>query len=170
MEYRGSSVEIDPETIIRLEDGEMILDHGSVTVTSFQQFRVHAGCVTATPVNVEKTVYFVKDTDGRVTVFAQQHDVNLDSRSTNLKRTSQPESSGHTVVHQGEQKSREEHCGGADIQTTAGATEGIMNSWGAVAAGGAVVVGGTLCILLCFNNAPASPCSPSQSSGTCNHP
>jgi len=170
MEYRGSSVEIDPGTIIRLEDNEIILDHGSVTVTSFQQFRVRAGCVFATPVAADKTIYSVKDTDGRVTVFATQHDVTLDSRSVGLKRTAKPDSSGHTVVHEHEQKSREEHCGGADLNTPAGATEGIMNSWEAVAAGGAVVVGGTLCILLCFDNAPASPCSPSKSSTSCNHP
>lgn len=170
MDYQGSTVEIDPESIIRLEDGEVILDHGSVTVTTFQQLRVHAGCVLAAPVNAQKTIYFVKDTDSRVIVNAREKDVNLDSHSGSLKPASQ-ESSGHAVVHQGEQKSREEHCGAGDLHTPPpDATIGPLNSYWAVGTGAAIIIAGTLCILLCFNNAPPSPASPSNSSITANHP
>jgi hypothetical protein len=169
MEYRGSSVQIDPETIIRLEDGEIILDHGSVTVTSYQQLRVRAGCILATPVESDKTTYFVKDTDGRVTVFAQEKDVNLDSHSSKLKRASQAETSGHDVVHQSQQKSRDEHCGAADLRPD-GITSPILDSPWVVAPAAAVVVGGTLCVLLCFDDEPPSPSSPSKSSVTANHP
>lgn len=171
MEYRGSTVEIDAETIIRLEDGEIILDHGSVTVTSFQQLRVHVGCVTAIPVNAEKTIYFVTDRDSRVTVNAQEKDVNLDSNSSNLKHASHPESAVHEVVHQGEKKSRDEHCGGGDLKgASSGASGGVLNSWPAVASGMVFVTAGTLCVLLCFNDQPPSPHTPSNSSITANHP
>lgn len=169
MEYRGSSVQVDPETIIRLEDGEIVLDHGSVTVTSYQQVRVRAGCILATPVESDKTTYFVKDIDGRVTVFAREKDVNLESHTSNLKRVSQPESSRHDIVHQDEQKSRDEHCGAGDMPRTPIAP-GILDSAWAVGSAGTIVVGGTLCVLLCFDDDPPSPWSPSKSSVTANHP
>jgi hypothetical protein len=169
MEYRGSSVEIGPETIIRLEEGEIILDHGSVTVTSFQQLRVRAGCVLATPVGADKTIYFVKDIDGRVTVFAKEKDVNLDSHTSDLKRASQPGSSGHDIVHQDEQKSRNEHCGDGDLPHTA-ATDGVLNSPLVLAPVAALVIAGIACVLLCFGDNPASPSSPSHSTVTSNHP
>lgn len=159
IEYVGSAIDISPESIVRFEIGEIVLEHGSVMVTTFRQLRVRTGCVVATPAVAAKTAYVVKDTDNWVSVFAQQKDVNLDSHSGNLKKTSQRELSDHTVVHEHEQKSREEHCG-------AGAT---LNSPYAVGAGAAVVTGGALCILLCFDDDPPSPASPSKSSITTNH-
>jgi hypothetical protein len=171
IEYTGSSIDISPETVIEFESGEVVLDHGSVTVTSFRQFRVRAGCVLATPVAGAKTTYTVKDTDNRVTVMAQEKDVKLDSRSGNIKRASKQASSNQEIVHQGEQKSREEHCGAGDLRTAVSpASPGILNSPGAVASAAATVVGGTVCVLFCFNDDPASPSSPSQSSITANHP
>lgn len=169
--FEGSSAEIDPQTVIELKDGEIILDHGSLTVITLRQLRVRAGCVLATPVALDSTIYTVRDTDHRVTVFAKKHDVNLDSHSAQMKRASESEKSGHAVVHQDEQKSRDEHCGGGDLQRTpVAATGGILNSPYAVAGGGIVITGGTLCILLCFNDDPPSPASPSWSSITANHP
>lgn len=171
LDYQGSRAELDPETVIQLEEGEIVLDHGSLTVTSVRQLRVRAGCVLATPVVGDKTIYSVKDTDNRVTVIATEKDVNLDSRSGRLKRTRQPESSDHAVVHQGEQKSREEHCGAAGVYPTpVDATGGILNSPYAIAGAGSLVIAGTMCILLCVNDDAASPSSPSNSSITSNHP
>jgi hypothetical protein len=160
LDYQGSRAELDPETVIQLGDGEIILDHGSLTVTSLRQLRVRAGCVLATPVVSGKTIYSVKDTDNRVTVIATEMDVNLDSRSDRLKRARQPESSDHGVVHQGEQKSRDEHCGGGGVYSTpVGATGGILNSPYALGAGAAAVIGLT-CWALCRSDNPASPSIP----------
>jgi hypothetical protein len=170
LEYRGSFVEIAPETVVTFETGEIVLDHGSVTVTSFQQFRVRSGCVLATPVALEKTIYLAKDTDNRVTVIAREKDVKLDSHSASLKRASQKEWSSQEIVHQGEQKSREEHCGAGDLRTlpVSPASGSILNSPYAVGTGAAVVVGLT-CWALCRSDEPASPASPSNSSITTNH-
>lgn len=170
IEYTGSSVDISPNSLVRFESGEIVLEHGGVIVTSFRQFRVRAGCVVATPVAAEKTTYFVKDTDNRVIVNAQERDVKLDSHSDSIKRASLPKSSMPEIVHQGEQKSREEHCGG-DLRNSAahGANDGILNSPYAVGAAAPVVIGGTLCILFCFGDDPPSPSSPSTSSITINH-
>jgi hypothetical protein len=173
IEYVGSSVDISPETLVHFESGEIILEHGSVIVTSFRQLRVRAGCVLATPVAAEKTIYFVKDTDNRVTVNAQERDVKLDSHSDSIKRASLQKSSTPEIVHQGEQKSREEHCGAGDPRNSApqtAATDGILDSPYAVGGAGLVVTGGTLCIVFCFTDDPASPWSPSKSSITTNHP
>jgi hypothetical protein len=171
IEYSGSSVEISSETLVRFESDEIVLEHGSVMVTSFRQFRVRAGCVVATPVAAEKTVYVVRDTDNRVNVNAQEKDVKLDSHSGNLKRASQKEWSSQEIVHQGEQKSREEHCGAGDLRTSAvgPASAPILNSPWVVAPASAIVIGGTACILFCFNDDPASPSSPSKSSNLSNH-
>jgi hypothetical protein len=168
IEFTGSSVYISPESLLQFESGEIILEHGSVIVTSFQQFRVRAGCVVATPVAAEKTVYVVRDTDNRVNVNAQEKDVKLDSYPGNLKRASQKEWSSQEIVHQGEQKSREEHCGAGDLPH-GDLRPGILNSPWVVAPASAVVIGGTACILLCFNDDPASPWSPSKASNMSNH-
>lgn len=162
IEYLGSLVELSPETIVRFERDEIVLDHGSVIVTSLRQLRVRAGCVVATPVAAERTTYFVKDTDNNVTVGAQEKDVKLDSNSTKLKRANQQESSSHEIVHQGEQQSRDEHCGAGDPRTSA--SKPILNSPYAVGGAGAGIIGGTLCILLCFDDEPVSPSSPSAKS------
>lgn len=169
IQYDGSSVEISPETIITLGNGEILLDHGIVTVTTVRQFRVHTGCVVATPVTADETVYTMKDTDRRMTVYAQKKDVILDSHSTNLKRASQPQSLGREVVHQKQQQTRDEHCGAGDLPHSAG-DKPILDSPSAIGATAPVIVGGTLCILLCFSDKPPSPCSPSGSSTTCSHP
>jgi hypothetical protein len=171
IEYLGSMITISPETILSFESGEIVLDHGSVTVTSLRQFRVRAGCVLATPVAAENTTYMATDTDNRVTVRAQQKDVKLESHSGGLKKTSQRELSDHTIVHQGEQKSREEHCGAGNSHTSAmrPADEGILNSPYAVGAG-AIIAGVITCWSLCRSDDPASPSSPSKSSVTTNHP
>jgi hypothetical protein len=170
IEYTGSSIDISPETVIRFENGEIVLDHGSVTVTSFRQFRVRAGCVLATPVAAEKTTYFVKDTDNRVTVLAREKDVKLESHSGSLKSASQKEGSSQEIVRQGEQKSREEHCGAGDLRPSSvnPAAGNILNSPYAVGTATAVVVGLT-CWALCRSDEPASPSSPSNSSITSNH-
>jgi hypothetical protein len=170
IEYLGSMITISPETILRFESGEIVLDHGSVTVTSFRQFRVRAGCVLATPVAAENTTYVVRDTDNRVTVIAQQKDVKLESHSGSIKKTSQRELSDHTIVHEHEQKSREEHCGAADLRNPAvpGATGGILNSPYAVGTA-AIIAGVITCWSLCRSDDPASPSSPSKSSTTANH-
>lgn len=160
IEYPGSSVDIGPESVIQLESGGINLDHGSVIVTSFQQFRVRAGCVLATPATADMTIYTVTDTNSRVRVAAQEKDVNLDSGSR-PKRAGRPESFEQVVVHQGEEKSREEHCGAVDIHTVrGGAGGGILNSPWVVGTAGVAIVGGTICVLVCLNPEPVSPSKP----------
>ncbi len=162
IDYTGSSADISPESVIKVETGEIVLEHGSVIVTTFKQFRVRSGCVLATPVVAEKTVYTVTNTNSRVRVQADTNDVNLDSRS-DLKRANRPESSGHEIVHQSEEKSRDEHCGAGNIRTSPVETAGpILNSPWVVGTASAVIVGGVVCVLVCLDKNPVSPSSFNQ--------
>jgi len=69
-----------------------------------------------TPAIEEWTHYDVTDVNGKVTVSALKSDVNIDSRSPMRDRRSSPGQSDRVSVREGEQKSREEKCGAADIE------------------------------------------------------
>ncbi len=158
IDYEGSRVEIAPETLIKLESGGVELEHGSVIVTSFRQFQVRAGCVVATPVTADKTVFAVRDTDNRVLVNARERDVNLDAH-TKLKHVGRPGSFEHAVVHQGEERSRQEHCGAGNTANAPGATGAPMDSVWAIGAA-SLVPPALICYALCRSGRPLSQSDP----------
>lgn len=84
--------------------------------------------------------------------------MNLDSHS-DLKRRSRPESSGHEIVHQNEEKSRDEHCRAADTPASPLGVPILDSPW-VVGTGRAAVLGGIICILVCVNDDPVSPFKP----------
>jgi hypothetical protein len=162
IEVSGSMIDVTSQTLLEFDNGEIHLDHGSVSVSTSRGFRVRAGCVTITPVNREAwTQYDVSDTDNKVHVSALKNDVNLESRSSNPAQMKQS-SSSRVTVREGEQKSREEKCGGADVKSGIAGRGALLNSpylqWSAAG----IITAGTLCLLLCFNNQPLSPSDPSQ--------
>lgn len=161
IQLSGATVDISPATVIVFHPDEIVLDHGSILVNTSRQLRVRTGCVVSTPVRAEWTLYNVTDTNGKVTVAARKSDVYLDERSGTLQHASQPKSSTRTIVHETEQKSREEKCGGADLKQSplGDASPGILNTPYAVGAGVAVVVGLT-CWALCRSDDPLSPSKP----------
>lgn len=158
----GSTVDIGPESIIELKRDEVVLEHGSVFVGTLRAFRVRSGCLLVTPVSTNRTNYVVSNTDGKVTVSAQQHDVNVDSQGkrSQLNKTS---SSNRATVREGEQKSREEKCDAADLPPSASASGSIMNSPYVVGSAAAVVVGIAVWVLHCSDD----PLSPSSPTGKC---
>jgi uncharacterized low-complexity protein len=162
IEASGSTADIHPETMIQFEGNELVLEHGSLSVNTSRGLRVRVGCVTVTPVNdAEWTRYDVTDLDGKVTVSALKMDVYIDARSSNPQQARQSAHSSRVTVHEGEQKSREEKCGAADIKTP-GAIAGkgaIMNSPWTIGAGIAGV-GVLSCLGLCHNDDPISPTKP----------
>ena len=162
IEVSGSMVDVTSQTLLEFDNGEIHLDHGGVSVNTSRGFRVRAGCVTITPVNAEAwTQYDVSDTDNKVHVSALKNDVNIESRSSNPTQVKQS-SSSRVTVREGEQKSREEKCGAADVKSGIAARGALLNSpylqWSAAG----VITAGTLCLLLCFNNQPLSPSEPSK--------
>jgi len=165
IDVSGSTADIHPETVVTFEGDELVLDYGSLSVNTSRGLRVRVGCLMVTPVNIaEWTHYDVADVDGKVTVSALKNDVNIDVRSRSPQQARQSAHSNRITVREGEQKSREEKCGAADIKTTPGGgvsgVGAIMNSPWAIGAGIAGIAVLTCLGLLCHNDDPISPTKP----------
>jgi hypothetical protein len=161
----GSSAQVNSETMVQFQTDELVLDHGSLSVFTVRGLRVRIGCVTVTPVNSSlETLYEVTDLDGKVTVHASKNDVYVDGRSKDPRDAKKSSKSEPDIVHEGEQKSREEKC--AVIPAKGQPTPGIgpaMSSIWAKTAGAAAIVGVTWWVL-CQDDDPASPSTPSKKS------
>jgi hypothetical protein len=160
LEVTGSEAEINPETIVQFNPSELALDHGSVTVTTSRGVRVRVGCITVTPVHDSQwTHYQVLDVNGKVTVSALKDDVYIDASLKNPQQINERERERtRSLVHEGEQKSREEKCGGAALKTPPG-LGAALNSPYAIGVG-AVDVGVMACLGLCHDDDPVSPAKP----------
>jgi hypothetical protein len=167
IEITGSTADINAETMVVFDSDELVLDHGSLSVHTSRGLKVRVGCLTVTPVNdAAWTQYDVTDVDGKVTVKASQNDVYINAHSKNPQEIKEPQHSSRTLVRQGEEKSRDEKCGGGYIRPEypgISATAAALNSPLAVAAGAIIVVGIT-CYALCRSGNPVSPACPSESS------
>lgn len=163
LDSAGTRVDISPETMVTYESAELVLDHGSLSVKTSRGLKVRVGCITVTPVNdAELTDYRVVDVDGKVEVSAFKSDVYINERSKNPEQAKQSEHSGHTLVREGESKSRSEKCGASDLKESLKVPGygPILNSPYTVAVGAAAVIGVT-CWVLCFkNDDPLSPAKP----------
>lgn len=164
IETTGSAADINPETIVQYQADELVLDHGSLSVNTSRGLRVRVGCITITPVHDNAwTHYDVKDVNGRVDVSASKDDVYISAHSKNLMNVKEQEKerANRTIVHEGEQKSREEKCGGGYYNPADAppGIAGVMNSPYAIWAGTGIVLGIT-CYALCFSQIPASPSKP----------
>ena len=130
LEITGSAADIGPETMVQFESDELALDHGNVSVNTTRGLRVRVGCLTVTPVNVsERTQYDVSDLDGKVTVNAAKNDVYIDARSKKPQEAKNPSRSSRDLVREGEQKSREEKCGGAYLRGRLHASFGPLDEF-----------------------------------------
>jgi len=162
IEFSGSAADISAETMVRFTPDGLILEHGSLSVNTSRGLKVRAGCVTVTPVQIEWTHYEVSDVDGRVTVSALKDDVYVESRSANPQQARQSARSDRVIVREGEQKSREEKCGGTVLRETPVAGRGaLMNSPYVQGAGLGVIVG-VACWVFCFPPPSISPDSPDR--------
>jgi hypothetical protein len=162
IEMSGSSVTIDPETILMFDAQELSLDHGRLAVFTGRGLRVRVGCITITPANPSiETTYEVLDREGKVTVHATKSDVYIEAKSKSAKERKNP-SRSRDLVRESEQKSRDEKCAGAAIkgQMTPGIGAALSSPW-AIGAGVAAVGGLTLWVL-CKGDDPISPSAPEQ--------
>jgi hypothetical protein len=161
IEAAGSTADINPETVIQYDGDELVLEHGSVSVNTSRRMRVRVGCLTVTPVNADWTHYDVTDTDGKVKVSALKSDVYFEARSSNPQKAKQPGQSERVIVHESEQKSREEKCGAAEVKQSArfpGLGAALNSPWAKGA--GLVGIGVLTCWALCRGDDPVSPTQP----------
>ncbi|MGA8686739.1 MAG: hypothetical protein WB623_20215 [Candidatus Sulfotelmatobacter sp.] len=149
----GSTVTVQPETIVQFEGDELVLDHGSLQLNTSRGMKVRVNCITVIPLTQDWNRYDVTDVDGRVVVVAHQNDVRIHYQGAATRLSKQARSSDVTV-HQGEQVTREERCGAP--ARPAEATGTTLNSIWAKGAGIAAV-GILTCWALCRGDEPVSP-------------
>lgn len=159
LDAEGSSVLIQPESIIKFERNFITLEHGSVAVGTSTSMSVHVNCIKVEPVSPDRTQYNVTDTSGSVHVAAHKNDVNI-TQGGALRKASTEKSSGSATVHEGQEATRDEStaCGAPARPETA--SHGLNTKWleaGGGAGGGALI----LCLLLC-KGSPSSSISPVQ--------
>ena len=161
LQVTGSDAEINSETIIQFNPSELALDHGSVTVNTSRGVKVRVGCITVTPVHDDQwTHYQVLDVNGKVTVSALKDDVYIDVHPKSLQQINERErEQNRSLVREGEQRSREEKCGGVDPKSGVAALGPILNSPYAIGAA-AVGIGAIACLSLCHGDDPVSPAKP----------
>jgi len=161
IELAGSATDLNPGTVVQFEGDELVLEHGSLSVNPSRGLKVRVGCIRVTPVHIEWTHYDVSDVEGTVTVSARKEDVYVESRSASAQPAKQSVRSDRTVVREGEQKSREEKCGGATPHGSgvAAANGPIMSSPYVMWPAAGVIIGVT-CWALCRGDDPISPAHP----------
>jgi hypothetical protein len=156
----GSTVTVEPETIVQFEGDELILEHGSLQVNTWRGMRVRVNCVTVSPPAQEWARYDVTDVDGEVLVLAYQNDVKIHYSGPATWRSKHVELADVTV-YQGGQATHEDRCGEAPKPAEVhSANPAILNSIWAKGAG-IVAIGVITCWALCRGN-PVSPVSPDQ--------
>ena len=158
----GSSVFVQPETVVQFDADQLNLDHGFLQVTTSRELKVRVNCLTVTPISADRTQYDVIDVDGKVKVIAYKNDVKVHSKGSAIRRAERggkQDGSGDDIVRAGQQKTRDEHCGSAVKPTDGVAANGaIFNStW---AKGGGLAGIGILCLFYCDWDDPISPATP----------
>jgi hypothetical protein len=158
----GSTVSIQPESVVKFEENLLALDHGSLLVGTTTGMRVRVHCITVIPVsNAEWTQYEVTDVNGTVQVAAHKKDVRIELEGNPQKTPTATVASGGTAVHEGEQASRRESevCAAPPQPKAASGPLNLNPKW--IAAGG-VGAGILICLLAhCFGGG-SGPVSPSQ--------
>ena len=160
LQLQGSSAEIGPDTMLTFDADELVLDHGTVSVNTSRFLRVRVGCIKVVPVNSDWTQYQVTDVDGKVKVSAFKDDVYIEVRDRKIEEAKQNQHSNRTIVHEGEQKTRDEHCGAGFVPAQPEVMGPILNSPYAIGTGVAAI-GVIMCLgVFCQNGNPVSPKKP----------
>jgi hypothetical protein len=159
LDAEGSSVLIQPESIVKFEGTSLGLEHGSLSVGTSTAMSVHVNCIKVEPVSNERTQYDVTDLNSTVQVAALKNDVNITQGGT-LRKTSQATGpSQSATVREGQKASRDESTACGTAPRPGGAAHELNTKW--LEIGGATGTGVlVLCLLLCKGSKPISPSQP----------
>jgi hypothetical protein len=155
----GSSMLIQPQSVVKFNGDSLTLEHGGVSVATSKAMSVDIDCIRVVPVSNEWTQYDVTDLNGTVQAAARKKDVNI--KVTASVRKSSPESaaSQSATVREGEQATRVETevCGTAKPKRATDSNKKWIEIGAGV--GGGVIL---LCLLLCHGKNPphVSPWQP----------
>jgi hypothetical protein len=161
LDVEGSSVLIQPESIVKFEGTYLTLEHGSVSVGTSTAMSVHVNCIRVEPLSNDRTQYDVADLTGKVEVAAHKADVKIEQTGSIHKPSAENSSSSSSVVHEGQQGSRDESqvCGAGEPPESP--AHSLPTKWIEIGGGaGAGVV--VICLLLCkgktkTNVSPSDP-------------
>jgi hypothetical protein len=156
----GSTVLIQPESVVKFNGDSLTLEHGSVSVGTSKSMSVHVDCIRVVPVSNEWTQYDVTDVNGTVRAAARKKDVNIQLAASVRKASPESAASQSATVREGEQATRDATaaCGAAKGPNEA--TRSLDRKW--IEIGGGAGGGGLLlCLLLCRGSNPPKV-SPSQ--------
>ena len=159
IDAEGSTVLIGAETVVQYQGLELALDHGMLQLDTSREMKVLIGCITITPISSDRTLYTVTDVDGKVKIAASKNDVKVHLH-TGIHREKQSSSSDF-IVHEGEEKTHSEHCGGYLPRPADGASG--LPAWLDTTAAKIVIGGGSgvaICYLICKGDDPISPSKP----------
>jgi hypothetical protein len=159
LDAEGSSVLIQPESIVKFEGAFLTLEHGSVSVGTSTGMSVHVNCIRVEPLSNDRTQYDVADLSGKVEVAAHKLDVKI-TQAGSLSKPSSENSTLSSVVHEGQQGTRDESqaCGAA--QPPESPAHGLPTKWIEIGGGAGVGVV-VICLLLC-KGSPKKNVSPSD--------
>ena len=158
LSLEGSTVLIQAESVAKLQEDGLVLDHGSVSVGTSKSFKVRVNCMTVVPVSNEWTQYEVTDLNGTVQVAARKNDVYVEREMNHGKRSPETEASHEGTVHEGEQRSyvESEVCGAPSGPTAAGPA--LNSKW--IIAGAAAGVGVLIWVIVHGGQTPISVSAP----------
>lgn len=157
LNLEGTTIQLQEETVAKLQDDAVLLDHGGVSVGTSKSFKVRVNCITVIPVLNEWTQYEVTDLNGTVQVNARKGDVRVEMGLSREKLPPPPQKSNNATVREGEQaKYRESDACGAPPRPTSGSS--LSPKWIAAGAGGA----GVLIWVLIHGGGGKTPVSASQ--------
>jgi hypothetical protein len=158
LSLEGSTVLIQPESVAKLQESMLVLDHGGVSVTTARSFKVRVNCLTVVPVSGDWTQYDVTDLNGTIQVAARKNDVYIERDMGRRKPSPETAASRESTVHEGEQRSfsESEECGAAQRPTGAGPE--LNSKW--ILAGAGAGIGGLICVIVCSGRGSISPDRP----------
>jgi hypothetical protein len=160
IDAEGSAVQIQPVSIVKFQGTFLDLEHGAVSVGTSTAMSVHVKCIQVDPLSTERTQYEVGDVTGTMQIAARKNDVKITQTGTLKKPAVESGSSQNSIVHEGQQLSRDESavCGAPPSPTTP--AHSLNTKWLEIG-GGAAAAGIIICLLLCKGSS-SPPVSPSQ--------
>ncbi len=160
IDAEGSAVQIQPVSIVKFQGTFLDLEHGVVSVGTSTAMSVHIKCIQVEPLSTERTQYEVGDVTGTMQIAARKNDVKITQTGALKKPSLEGGPSQNSIVHEGQQLSREESEACGAPPSPANPAHSVNTKWleiGAGAAGAGII----LCLLLC-KGSPPPPVSPSQ--------
>jgi hypothetical protein len=153
LDSEGSSVLIQPESILKFQGNFVDLEHGNIALGTSSSIAVHVNCYEIDPVSGGRTEYDVKDTNGTIEIAARKGELNIRQVGRLPKASKGSVSLRSAIVHEGQQEIRKESdCGAGPNPPAAG--NAFPTKWMEIgaAAGGALA----LCLVFCKGSPPSS--------------